>query len=235
MSIGFQVRQRIRSVATPLAEAFARLPVANISDSMNRLTAGGARLRPYHQGGRICGAALTVRTRPGDNLMAHMALAMAQTGDVIIVDAGGELTNSIIGERMIVKAQRRGLAGWVVNGAIRDVSWVASNTFPVFAAGVTHRGPYKNGPGEINVPIAIDGMVVEPGDLIVGDDDGIVCVPFFELEAVLAKAQAKFEHESSTFAQIGRDDQPKELERLKRELKSLGCAFTDAQQSGDAG
>lgn len=225
MSIGFQVRQRARVVASPLVEAFARLPVANISDSMNRMTAAGPRLRPYHQGGRICGAALTVRTRPGDNLMVHMALAMAQPGDVIIVDAGGELTNSIIGERMMVKAQRRGLAGWVVNGAIRDVSWASANSLPVFAAGVTHRGPYKNGPGEVNVPIAIDGMVVKPGDLIVGDDDGIVCVPFDELETVLAKAQAKFDHESSTFDNIGRDDPSKERERLMRELKSLGCEF----------
>jgi len=226
MSIGFQVRQRARIVAAPLVEAFARLPVATISDSMNRLTAGGPRLRPYHLGGRICGAALTVRTRPGDNLIAHMALSMAQPGDVIVVDAGGELTNSIIGERMIVKAQRRGLAGWVVNGAIRDVAWVAANSFPVFAAGVTHRGPYKNGPGEVNVPIAIDGMVIEPGDLIVGDQDGIVCVPFDALEAVLARAQAKFNHELSTFDGIGRDDQSKERGRLERELKLLGCAFS---------
>jgi regulator of RNase E activity RraA len=225
MSIGFRVLERRRAVSAEWIDKFRALPVANISDVMHRLEAGGPRLRPYHASGVLCGAALTVKSRPGDNLMAHMALAMAQPGDVIVVDAGGDLTNSIIGERMMVNSQRRGFAGWVVDGAIRDLEWVKKNTLPVFAAGVSHRGPYKTGPGEINVPIAIDGMVIEPGDLIIGDDDGLLCVPFDELEAVYALAKDKHAAESSTFDAIGRGDQAKERAKLAEQLKALGCAF----------
>lgn len=225
MSIGFKVLQRKRAVSAEWIEKFRALPVANISDVMNRLTAGGARLRPYHASGVMCGAALTVKSRPGDNLMAHMAMRMAQPGDVIVVDAGGDLTNSIIGERMITNTQRRGYAGWVINGAIRDLDWVKRNNMPVFAAGVSHRGPYKSGPGEINVPVAIDGMVVEPGDLIIGDDDGLLCIPFDDVEAVYEMAAKKHLHESTTYDKIGGSDQAKELETMTAQLKAMGCSF----------
>lgn len=226
MSIGFNVKTRTRAVSAETIEKFRDIPVANISDVMNRLTAGGPRLRPYHQGSTICGAALTVKSRPGDNLMAHMALTMGGPGDVIVIDAGGDLTNSIIGERMMVTSQRRGMAGWVVNGAIRDLGWVKANSLPVFAAGVSHRGPYKSGPGEINVPIAIDGMVIEPGDLIVGDDDGLLCIGFDDIETVYALAKEKQHKESSTFDALGTTDQASDRAKLAAELKAMGCTFT---------
>ena len=102
---------------------------------------------------------------------------MAQPGDVIVVDGGGDLTNALIGEIMVSEAIAAGIAGFVMDGAIRDVGAIrAGSRSRYIAAGVTHRGPYKDGPGEINVPIAIDGMVVEPGDLIIGDDDGLLCI-----------------------------------------------------------
>lgn len=225
MSLGFKVLNRKRAVSAQVIEKFRAIPVANISDVMHRLTAGGPRLRPYHRGSLICGAALTVKSRPGDNLMAHMALTMAQPGDVIVVDAGGDLSNSIIGERMMVNSQRRGFAGWVVNGAIRDLGWVKENTLPVFAAGVSHRGPYKTGPGEINVTIAIDGMVIEPGDLIIGDDDGLLCIPYDEIETVFEKATAKHRDETSTFDAIGKSDQAQDRAKLAADLAAMGCTF----------
>ena len=176
--IGFRILQRTRKVDADTVAKFRELPVANISDSMSRMTAGGASLRPMHAGGVLAGPAFTVKTRPGDNLMLHKAIDIADPGDVIVVDGGGDLTNSLIGEMMSAHAEQRGIAGMVIYGSIRDYDSIHAGSFPIFAAGVTHRGPYKDGPGEINVPIAIDGMVIEPGDLIVGDGDGIVCVPF---------------------------------------------------------
>ncbi|MEI0548560.1 RraA family protein, partial [Klebsiella sp. 72742] len=116
-----------------------------------------------HREGVLCGAALTVKARPGDNLMLHYAIDSAEPGDVIVVDAGGDLTNALIGEMMVAYAVKRGVAGIVIHGAIRDAGSIKAGDFPLFAAGVSHRGPYKDGPGEINVPIAIDGMVIEPG------------------------------------------------------------------------
>ena len=103
MSVGFRILKRQRKVATEVVERFARLPVANVSDSMSRMTAAGARLRPMHQSGGMAGTALTVKTRPGDNLMIHKAMAIAEPGDVIVVDAGGDLTNALIGEMMLTR------------------------------------------------------------------------------------------------------------------------------------
>jgi RraA family protein len=189
--IGFQICKRTRKVDVETIARFRELPVANISDSMSRMFAGGPRLRPVHASGVLAGPAFTVKTRPGDNLMVHKALDMAEPGDVIVVDGGGDLTNSLIGEIMTSYAQQRRIAGMVIHGAIRDYDTLRAGTFPVFAAGVTHRGPYKDGPGEINVRVAIDGMVIEPGDLIVGDGDGIVCVPFEQTAEILKATEAK--------------------------------------------
>lgn len=191
MTIGFQIAKRTRKVDEATVARFARLPVANVSDVMTRMTAGGARLRPMHAGGVMAGPAFTVKTRPGDNLMVHRALDIADPGDIIVVDAGGDLTNAIIGELMLAFAEHRKLGGFVINGAIRDYAAIHAGAFPVFAAGVTHRGPYKDGPGEINVPVAIDGMVIEPGDLVIGDEDGMLSVPYDALETVARDAEAK--------------------------------------------
>jgi RraA family protein len=200
--IGLQIFKRQRRVSNRQVEAFAGIPVANISDCMSRLTAAGARLRRMHQSGRLAGPALTVKTRPGDNLMIHKALDLAEPGDVIVVDGGGDLTNALVGELMTTYASSRGIAGFVMNGAVRDIDVIGAGNFPVFAAGVTHRGPYKDGPGEINVPVAIDGMVIHPGDLIVGDADGVLCVPFENVEEVLAAAISKSAAEAKTLKDI---------------------------------
>lgn len=189
--IGFQICKRTRKVSADTVAKFRELPVANISDSMSRMTAAGAKLRPIHAGGVLAGPAFTVKTRPGDNLMVHKALDIAEPGDIVVVDGGGDLTNSLIGEMMTAHAQQRGIAGIVIYGAIRDYDALHAGSYPIFAAGVTHRGPYKDGPGEINVPIAIDGMVIEPGDLVVGDGDGLVCVPYEQTAEVLKATEAK--------------------------------------------
>ena len=202
MHYGLRILKRRRAVDLALAAKFLEVPVANVSDCMARMTAAGARLRPMHAGGQMAGPALTVKTRPGDNLMVHKALQMATPGDVIVVDGGGDLTNALIGEIMVGDAMRQRLGGIVINGAIRDADILRGFEFPIFAAGVTHRGPYKDGPGEINVPIAIDGMVIEPGDLVIGDGDGVLCVPYDSAAELLEATQRKQGAEAQLIAQI---------------------------------
>jgi len=119
MSIGFQVLERTRKIGDEWVSRYREVPVANVSDSMNRMTAGGARLRPMHREGVLCGAALTVKARPGDNLMLHYAIDSAEPGDVIVVDAGGDLTNALIGELMLAQMVKKRLGGIVIHGAIR--------------------------------------------------------------------------------------------------------------------
>jgi regulator of RNase E activity RraA len=189
-------RPRIHPVAVrpprELVEAFRPMVTPHLSDSMDRLC-GVVGLRPYHLTGKLLGTAFTVKTRPGDNLLVHKALDLAEAGDVLVVDGGGDVTNALVGELLGRYAQRRGLAGFVVDGAIRDVAWFAG--FPCFARANVHRGPYKDGPGEIGVPVAIGGLVVSPGDIMVGDEDGLLAIPATAAGEVLEKARAKVKDE----------------------------------------
>ena len=185
-----------------LVAELAKMVTPHLSDSMERLYAGGHQLRPMHKEGKLAGPAFTVRTAAGDNLLVHKALDTAQKGDVIVVDAGGWLDNAIIGELMAARARQRGIAGLVIWGAIRDSAELGAGSYPVYAAGVTHRGPYKNGPGEINVPVVVGGMPVNPGDIIVGDADGLVAIPQEQAERVLASAKSILEKETASMKQI---------------------------------
>ena len=218
MPIGFRIGADRPRVSKSIIERYRVIPVANISDSMFRMAGGGARLRPIGNPA-IIGPALAVKTAPGDNLMAHKAIEMAAPGDIIVVDAGGDLTNSIIGERMVIAAHSRGVGGMVINGAIRDLATLRTHPLPIYAAGVTHRGPYKNGPGEINYPIAIDGMVIESGDLIVGDEDGLLCIPIRDAEALLVLSEDKARREQNTPPAVH------DGAKMDANLKRLGCEF----------
>jgi len=189
-AIGFRILEMPRRPDKALVAEFAKQVTPHLSDSMQRLYSASAELRPMHAGGTLAGGAFTVKTRQGDNLLVHKALDLAQPGDVVVVDAGGSLEHAIIGELMSARAAERGIAGIVIWGAIRDSAEIAQGRFPVYARGATHRGPYKDGPGEINVPVSIGGLVVNPGDLILGDADGLVAVPLDHAQDVLRSAQA---------------------------------------------
>ena len=222
-NIGFRILPMPARPAKKLVRALAAMVTPHLSDNMNRMAAGGAALRPMHRGGKLCGPAYTVKVAPGDNLMVHKAIDSAAAGDVIVVDAGGEVTYAIIGDIMSSHAEARGVAGFVIYGAIRDSAEIGARRFPVYACGVTHRGPYKNGPGEINAPIAIGGMVVHPGDIIVGDADGVVAVPLAHAEEVLALARAQLAKETAILKSIaaGKVDRA----WVDELLRQRGCDF----------
>jgi len=222
-NIGFRILPMPGRPPKKLVKALASMVTAHLSDNMNRLVAGGAALRPMHRAGKLCGPAFTVKVAPGDNLMVHKAIDIAAPGDVVVVDAGGVVTCAIIGDIMSSLAEKRGLAGFVIYGAIRDAAEIGARRFPVYACGVTHRGPYKNGPGEINAPVALDGMVVHPGDIIVGDADGVVAVPQADAEDILALAQAQLAKERASLKAIaaGKADR-RWVDEL---LRQRGCDF----------
>lgn len=226
MAVGNRIAVRQRAVAADVIDKFRTLPVANVSDSMGRMVAGGAQLRPFHRGGILAGPAITVKARPGDNLMVHAALDRAKPGDVIVVDAGGDMTNAIIGELMVAHAAYLGLAGIVINGAVRDIVAIREGSFPIYALGVSHRGPYKDGPGEVNFPISIAGMAVMPGDLVLGDDDGLVVVPFDDVDVVHAAAAKKHAAETAQLERIalGQNDR----RWVQQALIASGCEIHDA-------
>jgi RraA family protein len=180
------------------------MPVAAIGDAMSR-NIGTIGLRQYHARLQtvLCGPAVTVRVRPGDNLMIHKALMMVEPGDVLVIDGGGDVTQALVGGLMRTTCVARKLAGLVIDGAVRDLTEWAEDGMPIFAKGHTHRGPSKDGPGEINVPVSCAGLVVQPGDLIVGDADGVIAVPAAEAAEVLKKTQAH----------LGREEKIRETNR----------------------
>jgi RraA family protein len=222
-NIGFRILPMPARPPRQLVKALAGMVTAHLSDNMNRLVGGGAALRPMHKGGKLCGPALTVKVAPGDNLMVHKAIDIAAPGDIIVVDAGGVLTCAIIGDIMSSLAEKRGVAGMVIYGAIRDAAEIRARRFPVYACGVTHRGPYKNGPGEINAAIALDGMVVHPGDIIVGDEDGVVAVPLAHAEEVLALAKVQLAKETAMLKAIASGKADRRW--VDETLRQRGCDF----------
>ncbi|NEW90735.1 RraA family protein [Rhodopseudomonas sp. BR0M22] len=185
-----------------LIEAFKTAATAIISDNLGRLP-GAVGLRAFHRADRVMvGTALTVSTRAGDNLAIHKALDMVRPGDVIVVDGGGDTSRALVGEIMMTIAQVRGAAGYVIDGSIRDCGAFARADFPCFAKTAIHRGPYKNGPGEINVPVTVGGMVVEPGDIVVGDEDGVVAFPQSIATELLQAVRAQESREAEILQSI---------------------------------
>lgn len=175
------------------------IPVSALSDTMHR-NIGSIGLRPYHRpvDGTMAGTAVTARSRGGDNLTYLRALDFCRPGDVLVVDAGADVNNAVVGGILTFYATTIGLAGVVIDGAIRDVAEIRKREFPVYARGVTHRGPYKDGPGEINVPVSVGGMPVNPGDVIVGDQDGLLAIPQDGIEELIDKAHAILNAEAET-------------------------------------
>lgn len=174
---------------------------ATISDNLDRLP-GLVGLRAFHRGGRLVGTAITVRVRAGDNLAIHQALNEVRPGDVVVVDGGGDETRALVGDIMKAIAESRGAAGFVIDGAIRDADAFATSDFPCYARSAIHRGPYKTGPGAINVPVCVGGCVVNPGDVVVGDADGVVTFPPGVAPALIEAVRAQGVREAETLAMI---------------------------------
>ena len=183
---------------------FRDVPTSIISDNLDRLR-GANGIRPFHKGGKLAGVATTIKTRAGDNLIIHEALAQAPLGNVLVIDGESDVSRALVGEIMVEIAIHRELAGIVIDGAIRDVGAIALKNFPCYARGFTHRGPYKNGPGYINVPVSIGGMIVNPGDILIGDEDGVVAFSPNEAEFLLAAAKAQQDREDEILASIRAD------------------------------
>lgn len=215
--LGFRVLPSPPRLQADVLERFRTLATANLADAMGRFNFMDPGIRA-RSGRPLCGLAVTVNCRPADNLMVHKALAEAEPGDIVVVSTGGNTTSAVFGELMCHTAVARKLGGIVVDGAIRDVAGITRLGLAAFSRSVCPGSCDKDGPGEINVPVSCGGTVVAPGDVVVGDDDGVTIVPRAHAEEVLALVSGLMERERERIAEIraGRHIKAEINETLRR-------------------
>ena len=226
MPAGCKIKRNFERPAKELVEAFRGIPVANIDDNMGRIAAVDASIFPLNPNAKILGTAFTVNAPAGDNLLFHKALDMAQPGDVIVLANKGSLSRSLCGEIMSTYAKSRGLAGIIIDGCVRDSAVLREFDSPVYAKGVTPNGPDKNGPGEMNFPVSFAGIIINPGDIIVGDADGLLVIRPEDAEELGKKAKAWHESEEKQMEGIltkGEWIRP----WVDDKLKEVGFEFVD--------
>ena len=173
---GFRIRLNIERPAPQLTALYRDFETPDISDILNRMYTMAPEIRNMVNDKPLVGPALTVKVFPGDNLMVHKALDAARPGDVVVIDTSGSQRNAVLGDLVANKAKHRGIAGFIVDGLVRDLPGLIEAGLPVFARGVTPFGPLHRGPGELNYSISCGGIVVNPGDIIVADTSGIAVV-----------------------------------------------------------
>jgi 4-hydroxy-4-methyl-2-oxoglutarate aldolase len=201
-----------------IAERFRDIPTGNICDSNDFEGCMDAEMMPLHYKFKTAGVAMTVTCAPGDNLTIHKAIALAEPGTVLVIDCGGIAKRGVFGELFATSCAARGIVGVVVNGACRDKRELIEMNFPVFSIGVSPNGTRKEVCGEIDIPVNCAGVVVNPGDVIVGDADGVVCVRKDKAAEVLERSKAKMAKEIEMREHLARGKTTVELLGFQKKL-----------------
>jgi RraA family protein len=196
------VIREIERVAPEIVAEAAQFPSSILADVAGRRGALSGRIAPLAPSMKFAGPAITVEVRPGDNLMIHAAMAIAKPGDVIIVDGKGDLSSALMGEIMSQQCVALGVAAVVIDGCVRDAEAIRELGFPMYAAGLNPNGPTKSVPGRLNHPISIGGVTVNPGDLVVGDGDGVTVIERNKAASTLPLAAEKVAMETKRIADI---------------------------------
>ena len=199
--LGFRVLPSPPRLSDEILARFRGLASSNLADAMGRFNFMDPGIR-QRSGLPLCGPAVTVNTRPADNLMVHKALQVATPGDIVVVATSGSTGSSVFGELMCHTAVAARLGGIIVDGAIRDIDGITRLRLPAYSRTVSPGGCDKDGPGEINVPISCGGTVVMPGDIVVGDGDGVAVVPRDHAEEVLGLVAELVDREERRIAEI---------------------------------
>lgn len=208
-------------------DKFKEIPTSIVSDCLNRYYAMNGEIKPIYNNIRLTGFALTIQAMAGNNLMSHLALTFAEPGDVLVVDARGYLGNAVWGGVQTAFAIKRGVAGLVVDGAIRDVEDMRKKKFPVFCKGITPAGPHKGWADSINVPIQCGGIPVMPGDLVIGDDDGVAIVPKERIKEVYDESIIRLKKEKSWMDKIEKGQSSLDAIGLKTQLEKMEIEYLD--------
>ncbi len=222
---GFMVRQSIDRLPDALIKGFGAFESTDVSDAMNRMYAMGSEIHNVVNDRTLTGQVCTVKVYPGDNLMVHKVLDIAAPGDVVVVDGSGNLNAAVIGDLVSNKARHRGIAGFVIDGLVRDLPGLRECGLPIYARGVTPFGPLHRGPGEINFPVSCGGIVVNPGDIVRADPSGVTVVPRLFAEEVLSRLNAARERQMAYVSSVIAGDFSNDW--VDCQLTEAGCVMYD--------
>jgi len=224
------IKANIKRAPKELIDEFKVLSTAIVSDAMNRMNSMSAEIKPIIEDVNIAGSAVTVQCIAGDNLMIHKAIYIAEPGDIIVIDARGHKDTAVWGNIMTKACKIRGIEAVVIDGSIRDIRENKEEKYPIFCKGVVPAGSQKSWGGNINVPIQCGGAHVDPGDIIVGDDDGVVVVPRNIAKEVLQKAKERAKTEEEWINEIQKGKTTLKVIGLDKKLDELGVEIKREEQ-----
>lgn len=220
--MGSEIYKKVDRLAEEIISGFKTIPTTVISDAMDRMNCVSADIKPLITGVHMVGSAITVQSMVGCNIMSHKAIYIAEPGDVIVFDARGHKDTSVWGFLQTTACISRKLSGVVIDGTVRDSKEIKDSQFPVFCKGITPAGPHKGWGGNINVPIQCGGVSVGPGDLVIGDDDGVVVVPKRIAKTVLKRSLEILKIEKDMFEKLERGLSTLEILGLDKKIAELG-------------
>jgi 4-hydroxy-4-methyl-2-oxoglutarate aldolase len=216
-------RKIVKEVLDGLAEAGA----STVHEAGGRRGAVSPEIRPIQRGARIAGSAVTVSCHPGDNLMIHAAVEQVRPGDVLVVTTTSPSTDGMLGDLLATSLRAHGVVGVILDAGVRDVAELREMGFPVWSRAVSTQGTVKASPGSVNVPIVVGGQVVDPGDAIIADDDGVVVVPHERAADVLEAARDRIAAEGSKRARLAAGELGLDMYGLRPLLAELGVVYVD--------
>ncbi|GAA1959968.1 4-carboxy-4-hydroxy-2-oxoadipate aldolase/oxaloacetate decarboxylase [Microbacterium deminutum] len=218
-----------------VVDALAEFGSATVHEALGRIGYAGARIRPIQQGTAVAGSAVTVLTAPGDNLMVHAAIEQAQAGDIIVVVPVADSAYGYIGELMATQMQARGVRAYVTSGGVRDTGELRTMGFPVWTVHVSSEGTVKDTPGSVNVPVILGGVVVNAGDVIVADDDGVTVVPRERAAEALEASRTRAAKEAANRARYEAGEISMDVSGLRGILDDLGVTYVTQSEYHDGG
>jgi 4-hydroxy-4-methyl-2-oxoglutarate aldolase len=219
-----------RRADAELVAELGRYGVSTAHEALGRTGYLGPTMRPVQPGSRACGTALTALCWPGDNLMVHVAVEQCQPGDVLVVASVSPCSAGLIGELLATSLRARGVHAAIVDGGVRDVAALRAMDFPVWSTSISAQGTVKATAGAVNVPVAIGGQVISPGDAIVADDDGVLCVPAADVRRVAREAASRAEREDATRAALAAGELGLDRYGMREQLDRLGVVYLTAAE-----
>ena len=226
------VIRRIQRAPSETIKLLGELGVATVHEAQGRTGLMRPYMRPIYPAARVAGSAVTVSCQPGDNLMIHAAMDVVKTGDVLVVTTTAESTDGMFGDLLGTSCQTQGVRGLIIDAGIRDVSELTEMVFPVWAKAISAQGTVKATPGSVNIDVVCAGTIVHPGDVIVGDEDGVVVVPRAHAEAVAKLGEERRAKEEKARARLKAGELGLDMYGLRAKLQELGVVYEDGYDEG---